>query len=113
MTGSDAEPDARIVLANERTFLAWVRTAVGLLAAGTALASIPLTTLDPWFRFIASAILLLAGLALPWLAWFTWRRSRAAIRQQEPLPEPTLTWILAAAVSSSGVLILVGVLVRR
>ena len=28
------EPDYRFTLANERTFLAWVRTALGLLAGG-------------------------------------------------------------------------------
>ena len=31
-----AEPDIRFTLANERTFLAWVRTAIGLVAAGVA-----------------------------------------------------------------------------
>ena len=32
-----AEPDIRFTLANERTFLAWVRTSIGLVAAGVAL----------------------------------------------------------------------------
>ena len=31
------EPDPRFTLANERTFLAWIRTALGLLAGGIAL----------------------------------------------------------------------------
>jgi putative membrane protein len=35
--GSDPEPDYRFTLANERTFLAWVRTALGLFAAAVAL----------------------------------------------------------------------------
>ena len=30
------EPDYRFSLANERTFLAWIRTALGLMAAGIA-----------------------------------------------------------------------------
>ena len=30
------EPDYRFTLANERTFLAWIRTALGLLAGGVA-----------------------------------------------------------------------------
>ena len=29
-------PDIRFTLANERTFLAWLRTAIGLIAAGVA-----------------------------------------------------------------------------
>ncbi|MGA9680044.1 MAG: DUF202 domain-containing protein, partial [Mycobacterium sp.] len=39
--GSDSpaeiEPDYRFTLANERTFLAWQRTSLGLLAAAVAL----------------------------------------------------------------------------
>lgn len=31
-----AEPDYRFTLANERTFLAWIRTALALLAGGVA-----------------------------------------------------------------------------
>ena len=31
------DPDIRFSLANERTFLAWVRTAIGLVAAGVAI----------------------------------------------------------------------------
>ena len=34
-------PDYRFSLANERTFLAWIRTALGFLAAGVALISSP------------------------------------------------------------------------
>ncbi len=35
-TAPDLEPDYRFTLANERTFLAWQRTALGLLAAAVA-----------------------------------------------------------------------------
>jgi putative membrane protein len=34
--GHEREPDYRFTLANERTFLAWQRTALGLLAAAVA-----------------------------------------------------------------------------
>ena len=37
------EPDPRFSFANERTFLAWVRTALALLAGGVALHVLPLT----------------------------------------------------------------------
>ena len=30
------DPDARFTMANERTFLAWIRTSLGFLAAGVA-----------------------------------------------------------------------------
>ena len=43
------EPDPRFTLANERTFLAWVRTSLAMLAGGVALhaLSVPGTT---WVR---------------------------------------------------------------
>ena len=34
------EPDPRFSFANERTFLAWIRTALGFLAAGVAIAAV-------------------------------------------------------------------------
>jgi len=41
----EVEPDYRFTLANERTFLAWQRTALGLLAAAVAFATSKLVTL--------------------------------------------------------------------
>ena len=35
-----SEPDPRFTFANERTFLAWIRTALGFLAAGVAIAAV-------------------------------------------------------------------------
>ena len=37
------EPDYRFTLANERTFLAWQRTALGLLAAAVAVVQLVLS----------------------------------------------------------------------
>ena len=34
------QPDARVTLAKERTFLAWVRTALGFVAGGLAVAEL-------------------------------------------------------------------------
>ena len=38
--GVGSEPDARFSLANERTFLAWIRTSLGFLAGGAAIAAV-------------------------------------------------------------------------
>ena len=40
--GVGTEPDARFSLANERTFLAWVRTSLAFSAAGVALEALSL-----------------------------------------------------------------------
>ena len=51
------EPDPRFTLANGRAFLAWIRTALALVAAGVALEALALP-LQPALRFTASMILL-------------------------------------------------------
>jgi len=50
-----SEPDPRFSLANERTFLAWLRTALALLAAGVALEALEIPE-DPTLRFTAVAV---------------------------------------------------------
>ncbi len=52
------EPDPRFTLANERTFLAWIRTALALIAAGIALEALALP-IRPDLRRIAAIILAL------------------------------------------------------
>ena len=66
--GVGDEPDPRFTLANERTFLAWIRTALALIAAGVALEALNLP-IQPTLRLIASLILLGLGLLVPILAW--------------------------------------------
>jgi hypothetical protein len=39
-TDDEQEPDYRFTLANERTFLAWIRTALALIAGGVAVAQL-------------------------------------------------------------------------
>ncbi|WP_345712331.1 YidH family protein, partial [Kineococcus glutinatus] len=55
--GTGREPDARFSLANERTFLAWIRTSLALLGAGVALEALQVPV-QPGFRLAASAVLL-------------------------------------------------------
>ena len=109
--GVGTEPDARFSLANERTFLAWIRTSLALLAGGVALEALGLG-IHPGFRLAASLILLIAGLVTPLQAWFGWKRSERALRLGLPLPAAPLTLVLAVAVVTVGVLVFVGVLVR-
>jgi putative membrane protein len=106
-----SEPDARFSLANERTFLAWIRTALALLAGGVALEALGLG-ISPGFRFAASLLLLVAGLLTPLQAWFGWKTTERALRNNTPLPSATFTLPLAAVVLAVGVLVLVGVLLR-
>ena len=106
-----SEPDARFSLANERNFLAWIRTGLALLAGGVALEALGLG-IHPGFRLAASILLLVAGLLTPLQAWFGWKRTERALREGSPLPSAPLTLPLSIVVGCVGVLVLIGVLVR-
>jgi putative membrane protein len=53
------EPDYRFTLANERTFLAWIRTSLALLAGGVAVVQ-----LVPGFTSAATAVICISWLTL-------------------------------------------------
>jgi putative membrane protein len=104
------EPDYRYTLANERTFLAWIRTALGLLAAGVAVVQL-LPDLGPrWLRLTAG--LALAGLSLLLAATShrRWRQVDSAIRAGAPLGRPWQPAVTAAGVSAVAVVVLVLIL---
>lgn len=99
----------RFTLANERTFLAWSRTALALIAAGLAVAQLLPPFPDvPWGRSVIATPLILLGAALPGLSYFEWRRNQRAIRRSEPLPQTQLPKVLAVTV---GLIALVAVAV--
>ncbi len=109
--GHGVEPDARFSLANERTFLAWIRTGLALLAAGVALQTLGLG-MHPGLRLAASVLLIVAGAFAPLQAWFGWKKTERALREQKPLPNAALTLPLAAVVIVVGLLVAAGVFVR-
>lgn len=90
--GIGIEPDYRFTLANERTFLAWVRTALALVAGGLASISV----LD--FRGSDGLGLLLLGLgvATAGTSFHRWAANERAMRLDEPLPASRLPQLMAA-----------------
>ncbi|AJT41613.1 YidH family protein [Psychromicrobium lacuslunae] len=104
------EPDPRFSLANERTFLAWIRTGVALIAAGIAI-EVFASSIHSGLRLSAAIVLILAGIAAPVQAWFGWLRTERALRNSQPLPMPRLSIAVAAVVVIAGLLILLGFLV--
>lgn len=106
--GHGADPDVRFTLANERTFLAWIRTALALLAGGVALEVLGLA-LHPGLRLSASLVLIIAGALTPGLAWVSWMRSERALRLNTSLPGSLLGALTGLAVTVSAVLILLAV----
>ncbi|MFI6423843.1 YidH family protein [Promicromonospora sp. NPDC050880] len=109
--GVGAEPDARFTLANERTFLAWIRTGLALVAGGVALETLGLD-LHPGLRLAASVVLIVGGIVVPLIAWTGWMRVERALRRGAPLPSTVVGVCLAVVVAAVGVLVLLGVLLR-
>lgn len=105
------EPDARFTLANERTLLAWVRTALAFLASGVALELLGLD-LHPELRLATSLLLIVAGTVTPVFAWVGWGRTERALRRGSPLPASPLGLALGAVVVVAGVLLALAILVK-
>ena len=80
------EPDYRFSLANERTFLAWIRTALALLAGGVLLDQFS-TKLGPHLVVVILAIIFGALAAvLCAMAYVRWRANEIAMRHARRLP---------------------------
>jgi len=97
------EPDYRFSLANERTFLAWIRTALSLLAGGVLLEQFA-TRLEPRFVVVALAIALaILSSILSAVAYLRWKANEIAMRHDRPLPSTIAIPLLAlsAAVVSA------------
>lgn len=105
------EPDVRFSLANERTLLAWMRTALALIAAGVALELLGLD-LHPGLRLGASLVLVVAGCLAPALSWIGWCRTERALRLARPVPAPAAGALLGLAITVAGGLIVLAVLLR-
>ncbi len=99
----------RFSLANERTFLAWTRTALALIAGGVALEALALDMYAP-LRLAASLVLIITGILLPVVAWAEWGLVERAMRLGRPLPHPPTGIILGLSVVASGVLVLLAIL---
>ena len=103
------ELDPRLHYANERTFLAWIRTALALVTAGLVV-----TQLLPAFRItggrrMVGLPLIILGTFLAVACFRQWDRNELAMRQRRPLPRSHLPLIVAGGVAAVAVVaVLVG-----
>lgn len=105
------EPDYRFSLANERTFLAWLRTALALIAAGVAVIVIDIGVPDVLARGL-SVLLLALGVLTPAAAFARWAMAERALRHAGPLPSlGLLAVVITAAVLAAAAVLAIAVVV--
>lgn len=97
MAEQEPEPDYRFSLANERTFLAWVRTALALLAAAVAIVKLVPGGDLAWLRRVLGVLLGLLGLGVSATAYQRYRAVQSAMRRGLPLPRATGVPVLGLA----------------
>jgi putative membrane protein len=93
-----SEPDYRFTLANERTFLAWVRTGVGLLAAGVAVRQLAEPFEIKGGRTVLALLAIATSAVLVGGAYLRWVAVQRAVRRAEVLPPTRLVPVVAAAI---------------
>lgn len=103
----EVEPDVRFTYANERTFLAWNRTALALIATGIAA-----TQLLPQFHLSGGRKILglpMIGLgALVALTSFThWKANQRAMQRGHPLPRSPMPMVLSIGIGLIAVIAVV------
>jgi putative membrane protein len=113
----ESEPDARYTFANERTFLAWTRTALAFIVAGLGIVQLlPPFPGVPWGRHLLGVPLIVVGAVIALVSYGQWLRSQQALRRGEPLPRSVLPVILAVTITVmafvSAVVLLVSALVK-
>lgn len=88
------EPDPRWSLANERTLLAYIRTALALVVAGVAIAASPTVADTPGWVAALGFPLMVMGAAVSFAGrkrYLAWQR---AMRLREPMDTPTIASML-------------------
>ena len=96
------EPDYRFTLANERTFLAWQRTALGLLAATVALLQLVPGPAVQGMQYILSMVLGMLAIVTTGAGLLRWRQVDRAIRCSERLPHNRTPALLASSLAALG-----------
>jgi putative membrane protein len=97
-TRGEREIDVRFSYANERTFLAWNRTALALIATGVAATQL-LPKFDVTFgRRLLGLPLIALGALIALTSFSHWRANERAMRRGEPLPTSRMPLILSIGI---------------
>lgn len=98
-------PDYRFTLANERTFLAWIRTALAFMAGAVGIEQFTPHMSPPVLKVVLELMLLIAGAAIGFLAWRRWRNNEYAMRLEQNLSYTRLVSFLAGFIVALAILL--------
>ena len=102
---SGRDPDYRFSLANERTFLAWIRTALALVGGGLAIHTLLPDVGTTTLRDVAALVLVGFGTVLGGASFVRWARNETAMRHDQPIPASVLPALLSVGVLVVAVLV--------
>lgn len=105
--GGGADPDPRFTLANERTFLSWIRTSLALLGGGIAVEALTQNVFDPQIRTLLAVALLVLGALLAAGAFTRWLRVERSLRHNRSLPLPLIAPLLGIGAALISVVLIV------
>lgn len=100
----EVEPDPRFSYANERTFLAWIRTALGLITAGLVVTQLFPSFDVPGGRRLIGLPMIALGVLIAVYSYGHWQRNETAMRRRQPLPGSVLPRLVAVVVSAVAVI---------
>ncbi len=109
---TDEEPDYRFTLANERTFLAWIRTALALIAGGVAVVQLVPALAIPGVRHGLGTALAIAGGVLAVLAVRRWQSVQTAMRLGAELPKSRMPVLLGGVIVAVTIAVIVVIFVQ-
>jgi len=92
------DPDPRFTLANERTLLAWLRTALALVMAGVAVVGLSELITPAWLVEVLAILAFVGGGTTALAGYVQWQRVERAMRRNEPLPSGVGTVVVLATV---------------
>jgi len=104
------EPDPRFTLANERTFLAWIRTSLGLMAGAVAMEAFAGDEIPEIIRTPLACVLLVMAALLATVSFRRWIRIEASMRHNRPLPVPQASILLVLGIATGAILLVVAIL---
>ncbi len=105
-------PDYRFSLANERTFLAWIRTSLALLAGSVAIDQLAPEFAPGAIRVVLCVVLAAIGAVLAVVSYRRWAHQEQAMRNGQELAHSWMLLAMTLGVSLAALVFAVLILIR-